>query len=170
MVKRAATAKKSNPNLNAGAAAATEASQDAEPPTPATPITPVAQASFNKAGQAGAAAQSVSNGQTAAAPAPAPTAPVAPQPHATATQDNTFGVDSNGLVSFCLVSSVDGHASDHNQVDFGPMDFANPMVTDNVLQDFDFDSFLHDNEGDNGAFDFSGGFSAMEGAGEIGAD
>jgi hypothetical protein len=42
------------------------------------------------------------------------------------------------------------------------------MTTDNVLNDFDFDSFLHDGSGDDpGAFDFGGPF--MEGN-EIGAD
>ncbi len=41
------------------------------------------------------------------------------------------------------------------------LDFAtNPLQTDNVLTDFDFDSFLHDgNTGEEGAFDFNSGFS-----------
>ena len=48
------------------------------------------------------------------------------------------------------------------------MDFANPMTSDNVLTDFDFDTFLHDNNGtDDGGFDFNASF--MEG-GEIGAE
>lgn len=39
--------------------------------------------------------------------------------------------------------------------DFGTLEFANPMSTSDVLNDFDFDSFLHDNEGGDGGFDFS---------------
>jgi len=46
-------------------------------------------------------------------------------------------------------------------VDF-QMDFANPLTSDNVLNDFDFDSFLHDNDGDNAGFDFNAP-SFMEG-------
>lgn len=40
------------------------------------------------------------------------------------------------------------------------MDFANPLTSGDVLNDFDFDSFLHDNDGDGGTFDFAttGGF------------
>lgn len=54
-------------------------------------------------------------------------------------------------------------------VDFGAMAFADPLVSDNVLNDFDFDSFLHE-DGDNQAFDFNTGSFGMEGANEIGAD
>jgi hypothetical protein len=50
------------------------------------------------------------------------------------------------------------------------MDFANPLTSGDVLNDFDFDSFLHDNDGDNTGFDFNASTFAMEGAGEIGAD
>lgn len=38
--------------------------------------------------------------------------------------------------------------------EFG-LDFANPLATNDVLNDFDFDSFLHDNEGDTNGFDFA---------------
>ncbi len=48
------------------------------------------------------------------------------------------------------------------------MDFANPLTSDNVLQDFDFDSFLHE-DGDPSAFDFNPATFTMEG-GEITAD
>jgi hypothetical protein len=48
------------------------------------------------------------------------------------------------------------------------MDFANPaMGTADVLQDFDFDSFLHQDGGDNDAFNFDPSF--LEG-GEVGAE
>lgn len=33
--------------------------------------------------------------------------------------------------------------------------FANPLATNDVLNDFDFDAFLHDNESDGGGIDFS---------------
>jgi hypothetical protein len=47
---------------------------------------------------------------------------------------------------------------------------ANPMHSTDVLNDFDFDSFLHDDNGGPGeAFDFSQAFSATELDG-IGAD
>lgn len=49
------------------------------------------------------------------------------------------------------------------------MELTNPALSGDVLNDFDFDSFLHDNDGDNQPFDFNGAFSGMEG-GEIGAE
>jgi hypothetical protein len=57
-----------------------------------------------------------------------------------------------------------------NQKQFAAMDFTNPLTSDNVLQDFDFDSFLHDGDGDPGAFDFNPASFGMEAPGEIGAD
>lgn len=147
--KRAATQKKSNSNLNAGATpAAAEAAPEQEPPTPATPITPVNPQSFNK-GQNAAPAQVIPNGQPAA-PAPPVAAPMPPQPQPDPNQNNAYGMGDGGL-------------------DFGSMDFANPLTSTDVLDSFDFDSFLHDNEGDPGAFDFNAGAFAMEG-GEIGAE
>lgn len=44
-----------------------------------------------------------------------------------------------------------------------------PISTGDVLSEFDFDSFLHDGDGNTEPFDFNGPFSVMEG-GEIGAD
>ncbi|KAF6839014.1 SOM1 protein [Colletotrichum plurivorum] len=147
---KAATQKKANTNLNSGATPAADGAQDPEPPTPATPITPVNPASFNKSGQ-NAPVATVPNGQSAA-PAPAPSAQVAPQAHSDANQNGSFGMDStNGMV------------------DFSAMSFADPLVSDNVLNDFDFDSFLHE-DGDNQAFDFNTGSFGMEGTNEIGAD
>ncbi|KAK2001565.1 hypothetical protein LX36DRAFT_338811 [Colletotrichum falcatum] len=146
---KAATQKKSNTNLNSGTTPAADSAQDAEPPTPATPITPVNAVSFNKNGQ-NAAVPAVPNGQQGA-PAPAP-AQVAPQPHTDNNQNGFSGLDSsNGMV------------------DFNAMTFADPLVSDNVLNDFDFDSFLHE-DGDNQAFDFNTGSFGMEGGNEIGAD
>ncbi|GKT90467.1 SOM1 protein [Colletotrichum tofieldiae] len=147
---KAATQKKSNTNLNSGTTPAADSAQDAEPPTPATPITPVNTVSFNKNGQ-NAAVPTVPNGQQGA-PAPAPPAQVPPQPHTDNNQNGSFGMDtSNGMV------------------DFNAMTFADPLVSDNVLNDFDFDSFLHE-DGDNQAFDFNTGSFGMEGGNEIGAD
>lgn len=53
------------------------------------------------------------------------------------------------------------------QVDFGSMELANPLQSGDVLNDFDFDSFLH--EDNNEPFDFNVAFPGMEG-GEIGAE
>lgn len=50
------------------------------------------------------------------------------------------------------------------------MDFANPLTSDNVLQDFDFDSFLHDGDAGDGGFDFNPSSFDMQGTGEIGAE
>jgi len=47
------------------------------------------------------------------------------------------------------------------------MDFANPLNSSDVLNDFDFDSFLHESNGED-QFDFNAG-AFMEGN-EIGAD
>ena len=49
------------------------------------------------------------------------------------------------------------------------MDFANPISSSDVLNDFDFDAFLHE-DGDNTGFDFNAGYASMEGTGEIGAE
>ncbi|KAL8414562.1 hypothetical protein RB594_005699 [Gaeumannomyces avenae] len=144
--------KKSNANLNAaaGSTPAADAPTDGEPPTPATPITPMASQSFGNKGQnpaptAAPVAQPLPNGQPpTGAPAAAP--PVAPPQHA---DPNQFGM---------------------GDVDFGGgMDFANPLTSTDVLTDFDFDTFLHDNSEENG-FDFSSTTFGMESANEIGAE
>jgi len=51
------------------------------------------------------------------------------------------------------------------------MTFADPLTSDNVLNDFDFDSFLHSNNDgtEDGGFDFNSGAFGME-TNEIGAD
>ncbi|KAH7375392.1 SOM1 protein [Plectosphaerella cucumerina] len=149
--KNAKSKKKSNANLNAGTTPAADSAQEAEAPTPATPMTPVnANAtSFNKNGQANAGPAGGQNQANAPAPAAAPPVPAVTHVDNSA-QNGSFGMDSNG------------------GMDFGPMDFANPLVTNDVLNDFDFDSFLHE-DGDTQAFDFNGGFG-MEGTEGIGAD
>ncbi|ORY54958.1 uncharacterized protein BCR38DRAFT_462126 [Pseudomassariella vexata] len=139
---KAAASKK---NTTTGATPVSEASQEPETQQPATPITPVNPGGFAKNGQNGGGAQPMPNAQTSAAPS-APV-PVAPQ-HADPAQGG-FGMDMNG-----------------GMVDFGPLEFANNGP--DVLQDFDFDSFLHDGE-TGGDFDFNNGFG-LEGAGEIGAE
>lgn len=55
-----------------------------------------------------------------------------------------------------------------NQVDLPGMEFSNPLQSGDVLNDFDFDSFLHDGEGNAEPFDFNG-FTGMD-SGEIGAE
>ncbi|KAK0732995.1 hypothetical protein B0T26DRAFT_745090 [Lasiosphaeria miniovina] len=139
-----AAQKKSNANLNAAATPAAEPEPAPENQAPATPMTPNPQ---NFAKNQNVPAQVIANGQPAQPVPPAAAPPVPVPQHADPTQANDFM--TNGL--------------DYNQ-----LDFANPLVSDNVLAEFDFDSFLHDsNGGEDGAFDFSGGF--MEG-GEIGAE
>jgi len=164
MLTKTAPQKKSGANLNAGAAPATEASADPEVPTPATPITPVAPASFGKASQnAAAAAAVVPNGQ----PAPAPAAPASvPAPSHSDPNQGAFGIESATMVSTTAPSRTWMFAQ--RQQDFG-LDFANPLTSGDVLDGFDFDSFLHENN-DDPSFDFGAGTFGMEGAGEIGAE
>ncbi|KAI0596147.1 hypothetical protein F4775DRAFT_594579 [Biscogniauxia sp. FL1348] len=126
-----------------GATPAAESTQDAEPPTPSTP------AGFNKPGPNAGGAQAAANAPASAPQAPPPV--TVAQPHADA-QMNSFPMDNT------------------NALDFNSMDFANPLTTDNVLQDFDFDSFLHDNDTGDATFDFNTASFGMEGAGEIGAE
>ncbi len=45
----------------------------------------------------------------------------------------------------------------------------NTLQTGDVLNDFDFDSFLHDGDENSNAFDFQGAFGGIE-PNEIGAD
>lgn len=138
--------KKSNANLNAAAATPAADAAEQEPPTPATPITPAATGNFNKGGpnapQAGAAIP---------AAAPPPPAVAVPQPGQPAP-------NQNGLIG------MEPFIPDEFGMDLDPT-----MTTADVLNDFDFDSFLHDGDGGNEPFDFNGAFSGMEN-GEIGAE
>jgi hypothetical protein len=111
-------------------AAATPSSEPEPPtPTPSTPITPVHPNSFAnqqkmQQGQAG------TNGQPQAVPGPMPAAQVVPDP-------------SQGAATFQMDA---GDPSQFN-MDFGSLD------TGDVLEQFDFDSFL--NTDDNGASGFN---------------
>ncbi|XDG04661.1 hypothetical protein ABKA04_004276 [Annulohypoxylon sp. FPYF3050] len=144
---KATAQKKANPTT--GVTPVSEAAQEPEPPTPVTPVT--STANFNKNGQNVGPAQPAANAPVSAPP-PAPAPVAAPQAHADPVQMNTFAMDSNGGMDFG-----------------GMMSFTDPTQTGDVLQDFDFDSFLHDGDGDPTNFDFSAP-TFMEGAGEIGAE
>ncbi|EXV01037.1 hypothetical protein X797_005609 [Metarhizium robertsii] len=151
--KRAAAAKKASQNANAaGAATAGENSGETEA-TPATPITST-NSGFNKNapnGAAGANAQATTAATAPTAPAAAPppqAAPVPPQTHGDPSQNGMM--DNFGSI-----------------MEFGSMELANPLQSGDVLNDFDFDSFLH--EDNTEPFDFNG-FSSMEGGDPIGAD
>ncbi|EAQ84388.1 hypothetical protein CHGG_08402 [Chaetomium globosum CBS 148.51] len=145
---KAAAQKKNNPNLNNTAAAAAPEQPEGpqEGPTPATPITPVNPASFAK-NQNVNAGQVVANGQP---PAPAPqqqAAPLPPPSHADPNQATNF-LETGGMVRTGVPLFM-------------------RFASDNVLTDFDFDSFLQDGTGaGEGAFDL--GFS-MEPDTTIGA-
>ena len=39
-----------------------------------------------------------------------------------------------------------------------------------MMEDFDFESFLHDDNGDATAYDFNATFTNLEGPGEMGTD
>ncbi|KAK3305146.1 uncharacterized protein B0T15DRAFT_493326 [Chaetomium strumarium] len=142
--------KKSNPNLNNAGATPAADGPDAnqEAPTPATPITPANPAGFPK-NQNVNAGQGVPNGQPTAPVPPAQPAPVAaPPPHSDPNQGTSF-LETGGM-------------------DFS-LGFADPMQSENVLDGFDFDTFLQDgNTAEDPTFDFTQGFS-MEGDTTIGA-
>jgi hypothetical protein len=150
--KRAAANKKANQNINnAGATPSNDNNDSQDTPAPATPIQNANAANFNKNGQANA----VQNGQQTSGPANAPAAattapppaPPAPQhdPNQMMGMDNSFGP----------------------LFDSGGMELANPLNSGDVLNDFDFDSFLHDQDGDASAFNFTEAFPMGD---EIGAD
>ncbi|KAI0873761.1 hypothetical protein GGS24DRAFT_490487 [Hypoxylon argillaceum] len=129
----------------AGATPAPEANQDPEPPTPATPITPNNLPNF-KSGQNAAVIPPVANAP-ASAPQAAPQV-VAPQ----VDQMNFLGDNNNAMFSTTI--------SDFNE-----------LTAPDVLQDFDFDSFLQDGEGNDGPFDFNAASFGMDTApNEIGAE
>lgn len=132
-------------NLNAGTTPSADAETTGATPTPATPMTPVHKQSFNN-GQNGAV-QSTINGQ---ASGPTTNIGISQQPE---LQGGGFGIADSAFSNFET-----------------SLDFANPGNGNmDVLQDFDFDSFLHQDAGDNvGEFNFdTAGF--LDGN-EIGAE
>jgi len=135
--KGGAANKKANQNANnTGATPAAESNAESENP-PATPITPVT-AGF-KNGQ-----NNVPNNQsTSTANAQSAAAPVGPPPGQPDMSQNSLALNNDFSMNF--------------------MDMDNSLQTGDVLNDFDFDSFLHDGDGDNQPFDFNGAFSAMDG-------
>ncbi|EHK23997.1 uncharacterized protein TRIVIDRAFT_123722, partial [Trichoderma virens Gv29-8] len=147
--KRAAAQKKTNQNLNNAAATAAENGAEADAAAPATPITPVVGGAFKGAQAGGPVPNATAAAATTGVPAPAaaasapvpPQAAPVPQPTHDLTQNNALG----GMDNF-------------NIPDFG-MELANPLHSDNVLNDFDFDSFLNDNDAGNEPFDFTGPYS-----------
>ncbi|KAL7792585.1 hypothetical protein V8C37DRAFT_379947 [Trichoderma ceciliae] len=158
--KRTAAQKKSNQNLNNAAASATENGAEPEAAAPATPIAPVAPGAFKNNQAAGPASNASAPAATAGIPAPAPVAsapvppPVAPVPqpaHSDLVQNSALGMDN------------------FSAMDFGGMELANPLHSGDVLNDFDFDSFLNDGDAGNEPFDFNGPYPGMEG-GEISAE
>ncbi|KAF8854160.1 hypothetical protein BDZ45DRAFT_706695 [Acephala macrosclerotiorum] len=140
--KRAAK-KGPNANLNAGATPSADADAAAATPTPATPITPQHPKSFT--GQNGAV-QPVTNGQPAASNANAGVMPQQPDP--------VNFMDNGGFDAFGGAGTMDFASAGNSNLD--------------VLQDFDFDSFLHQDDavGDNFNFDTFQGLDDNQ----IGAD
>lgn len=130
-----------NSNNNTGATPAGENNAEGENP-PQTPITPVTAGFKNGQNTNQPAATSAAAAPSAA---PAPSAAVGP-PHGQPDPNNGLNMNDFGSMNF--------------------MELDNPLQTGDVLNDFDFDSFLHDGEGDNQPFDFNGAFTNMDG-GEI---
>ncbi|KAI5458878.1 hypothetical protein BGZ63DRAFT_267394 [Mariannaea sp. PMI_226] len=155
--KAAKEKKKNNQNINAGATPAGENTGEQETAAPATPLTP-ANANFKSGQNANSQNGQATSGPNAAPAVTAPAVTTAPPPAPVVPQG---GPDPNQNGSLSM--------DNFSMVDFGGMELANPMQTGDVLNDFDFDSFLHDGDAENQPFDFNGTFSAMEGN-EIGAD
>ncbi|KIL95776.1 hypothetical protein FAVG1_00514 [Fusarium avenaceum] len=152
--KRAAANKKANQNLNnAGATPSNDNNDSQDTPAPATPIQNANAANFNKNGQAGNAGQNgqPTTGAAANAPVAATTAPPPAQPAPQHDPNQMMGMDNSFGPLF----------------DGGGMELANPLNSGDVLNDFDFDSFLHDQDGDNSAFNFTEAFPMGD---EIGAE
>ncbi|KAJ5761383.1 Transcriptional activator somA [Penicillium manginii] len=127
---------------NAANAQATEAGETAQTPTPSTPVTPQHPNSFNKAGvNGGANAQS----QPTSAPAPPtmvqPTMDPNPQPY------NDLSMPDNAF-----------------NLDFGPLD------TPDLLESFDFDTFLNTDAGDGTGFGFDPNMPLMDTVDAAGPD
>ncbi|KAM0347428.1 hypothetical protein ACHAPU_004949 [Fusarium lateritium] len=125
-------------NQNLNNAGATPSNDNNDSQDTPAPATPIQNAN---------AANFNKNGGNAAAATAPPPAPPAPQhdPNQMMGMDNSFGPLFDG----------------------GGMELANPLNSGDVLNDFDFDSFLHDQDGDNSAFNFTEAFPMGD---EIGAD
>ncbi|KAH8808081.1 SOM1 protein [Xylogone sp. PMI_703] len=140
-----ATKKASGANLNSGATPSGDATQEPATPTPATPITPVAPQPFTNKGPNGAV-QPVTNGQATTTPA-----------NVNVTQQQPQQPDG-GLV-FNL---------DNTGFEMSNFEFTGPSAGNgDVLQDFDFDSFLHNDDQDMQNFTFDTAFLDNN---EIGAE
>jgi hypothetical protein len=123
----------------AGVTPAAEGTTEAATPTPATPITPMHAQSFNKSGQQNNGQGA--NGQPAAPAVSQPPVVTQPQQPEPVQNNNPFAMDDNNFMSGMS------------------MDFANPNVNGDVLQDFDFDTFLHaDDDNNNEGFTFDSTF------------
>ncbi|RDL38963.1 Uncharacterized protein BP5553_03303 [Venustampulla echinocandica] len=142
--KKRPTKKGSAATLNAGATPSADAPTDGPTPTPQTPITPVHPKSFN--GQNGAV-QPVTNGQTSV--------PAANAGAAAAQQPDPL---------------VNNYIGEPTYGDYPPLGaFADPGTGSmDVLQDFDFDSFLHQDTDDVNNFNFDN--FPLEDGGQIGAE
>lgn len=138
-------------------------------------MTPVnVPASFNKNGQQGVGG--ASNGQpgggqgSQAGPVSSAPAVSVPPGHVDPSQNGSLGMDGFGaMVCRHYANPYQKEAHMTTQDGFPGMELTNPALSGDVLNDFDFDSFLHDNDGDNQPFDFNQAFTGMEGN-EIGAD
>lgn len=86
-------------------------------------------------------------------------APPQPDLQTTFPMELPTGVSPNRLPEYIH------SAKDEIQFDLPNLEFSNPVTNQDVLQDFDFDSFLHQ-DGEVDSFGFEPGF--LEG--EIGAD
>jgi hypothetical protein len=80
--------------------------------------------------------------------------PVMAQPQPDPTQAGSMEFGDGSMVCIASLRYRRPFCSDRLQFNMG-MDFANPaMGNGDVLQDFDFDSFLHQDGGDNDTFAF----------------
>jgi hypothetical protein len=116
----------------------------------ATPVTPVTPANTMQPFQKSITASNagitpVSGSDTANLSSAAPQHPEPSQ------QGPSFSMDNTGSLP----------------VEF-PVDFGNGPLGNHMIEDFDFESFLHDDNGEPNTFDFNATFTTLEGGGEIG--
>lgn len=152
-----------------GATPAGDAPEQPPTPTPQTPITPAHPMNFGKNGQPNNGQGGANNSQPAA---PVVSQPPISQPQAS-DASNQFQMDEFSMVRPPpeVIAGFGGvYFDSYTNFFLQPMDgmdFAHPMAGSDVLQDFDFDSFLHNDSNEAEQFNFVGDFG-MEG--EVGAE
>ncbi|KAK7995340.1 hypothetical protein PG990_014113 [Apiospora arundinis] len=149
-------------NANGRTQPSSPAPSNAAPPTPQQSNKAAPKKKDAKGAKGKAAAKKANNAAGATPAAEQSQEPEPPTPATPITPVNPGNFTKNGP------NAGAGQPAPNAQTSAPPRS-GSRRSADNVLQDFDFDSFLHDNDGGDGGFDFNPS-TFMEGAGEIGAE